>query len=127
MGFTAFGPAMMAETKKNIVKRKGWLKEEEFLNGLALAQFLPGATFVTLTVFIGYRLRHLAGAAASFTGFLLPPFGLMVLLSYFYFRYSGVPLVNVAFRGIQAIVVALVANATLELGKSVIKGWQAAL
>ncbi|MGI9863093.1 chromate transporter, partial [Moorella naiadis] len=50
MGITAFGPAMMAETKKNIVKRKRWLKEEEFLNGLALAQFLPGATFVTLTV-----------------------------------------------------------------------------
>ncbi|MGI9862777.1 hypothetical protein SDD30_15475 [Moorella naiadis] len=37
-----------------------------------------------------------------------------MLLSYFYFRYSGVSLVNVAFRGIQAIVVALVANATLE-------------
>ncbi|MGI9862778.1 chromate transporter [Moorella naiadis] len=53
----------------------GDLKEEEFLNGLALAQFLPGATLVTLTVFIGYRLRHLAGAAASFIGFCCLPSG----------------------------------------------------
>lgn len=124
MGLTAFGPAMMSEAKKNIVKRKGWLTEQEFLNGLALAQFLPGATFVTLTVFMGYRIRHLAGALASFVGFLLPPFGLMVGLSYLYFRYNGVPLVDSAFTGLEALVVALIANAVLDIGKSVIKDWK---
>lgn len=124
LGLTAFGPAMMAEAKKNIVKRKGWITEQEFLNGLALAQFLPGATFVTLTVFMGYRIRRLAGALASFIAFLLPPFGLMVILSYLYFRYSGVPLVDSAFTGLEAIVVALVANAVLDIGKSVIKDWK---
>ena len=106
------------------MKRKGWLTEQEFLNGLALAQFLPGATFVTLTVFMGFRLRRLAGALASFVGFLLPPFGLMVILSYLYFRYSGVPLVDSAFTGIEAVVVALIANAVLDIGKSVIKDWK---
>lgn len=100
MGLTAFGPAMMAEAKKNIVKRKKWLTEQEFLNGLALAQFIPGATFVTLTVFMGYRIRRLAGAFVSFVGFLLPPFWLMIILSYLYFRYSGLPLVNSAFKGL---------------------------
>jgi len=127
MGLTAFGPAMMAEAKKNIVKRKGWLKEQEFLNGLALAQFLPGATFVTLTIFMGYHIRRLAGAVVSFTGFLLPPAGLMLLLSYLYFRYSGLPLVQTAFRGVEAIVVALIANVIFDLGRSVIKDWQTAL
>lgn len=124
MGLTAFGPAMMAEAKKNIVKRKKWLSEQEFLNGLALAQFLPGATFVTLTVFMGYRIRRLGGAFASFVGFLLPPFWLMVILSYLYFRYSGVPMVENAFKGLEAIVVALIANAVLDIGKSVLKGWK---
>ena len=127
MGMTAFGPAMASEAKKNIVKRKQWLKEQEFLNGLALAQFIPGATFVTLTVFMGYRIRRLAGAAMSFTGFLLPPTALMVLLSYLYFRYSELPLVAMAFRGVEAIVVALIANVVFDLGRSAIKGWQAAL
>jgi len=127
MGVTAFGPAMMAEAKKNIVKGKGWLKEQEFLNGLALAQFLPGATFVTLTVFMGYRMRRLVGAAAAFTGFLLPPVGLMIVLSALYFRYSNLSPVKTAFQGVEALVVALIANAVLVLGQSVIKGWRTAL
>jgi chromate transporter len=125
MGLTAFGPAMMAEAKKNIVKRKKWLGEQEFLNGLALAQFLPGATFVTLTVFMGYHIRRLAGAFASFLGFLLPPTTLMIILSYLYFRYSGVSLVNSAFTGLDAVVVALIANAIMDIGKSVLKDWKA--
>lgn len=76
MGFTAFGPAMMAETKKNIVKKKKWITEEEFLNGLALGQLIPGATFVSLSVYIGYRLRGITGAVTSFLRFLLPPFAI---------------------------------------------------
>ncbi|AFM39632.1 chromate transporter, chromate ion transporter family [Desulfosporosinus acidiphilus SJ4] len=124
MGLTAFGPTMAAEAKKNIVKRKQWLNEQEFLNGLALAQFIPGATFVTLTIFMGYRLRRLAGAVASFTGFLLPPTALMILLSYLYFSYSNLPLVAIAFRGLEAIVVALIVNAIVDLGRSAIKDWQ---
>jgi chromate transporter len=127
MGMTAFGPAMAAEAKKNIVKRKHWLNEQEFLNGLALAQFIPGATFVTLTIFMGYRMRRLAGAVASFTGFILPPTALMILLSYLYFTYSNLALVATAFRGLNAIVVALIANAILDLGRSAIKDWQTLL
>ena len=119
MGLTAFGPAMMSEAK-NVVKGKKWLKEQEFLNRLALAQFLPGATFVTLTIFMGYRIRRLAGAAVTFAGFP-PPARLMILLSYLYFRYSGLPLVETAFRGVEAVVVALIANVVLDLGRSAIK------
>lgn len=120
MGFTAFGPAMMAETKKNIVKKKRWISEGEFLNGLALGQLIPGATFVSLTVYIGYKLRGIAGAATSFLGFLLPPTAIMVLLSYLYFAFGELPLVQALFKGVVAIVVALVANAVLEVGKSAI-------
>lgn len=66
MGLTAFGPAMIPEAKKIIVKRKEWISEQDFWNGLALAQFLPGASGVTLIVYMGYRIRRLEGALASF-------------------------------------------------------------
>ena len=127
MGFTAFGPAMMAETKKHIVKRKKWISEDEFLNGLALGQLIPGATFVSLTVYIGYKLRGVAGAVASFLGFLLPPFAIMVLLSYLYFEFGELPLLKTLLRGVVAIVVALVANAVIEVGKSGIKDYRGAI
>jgi chromate transporter len=127
IGLTAFGPAMAAETKKNIIKKRKWIREEEFLNGLALAQLLPGATFASLTVYIGYRLRGVAGAMISLLGLLLPSFFFMVLLSYLYFRYGQVPLISILFKGIVAIVVGLVANATWEIGTSAIKDLKGAV
>ncbi len=127
IGFTAFGPSMVVESKKQVVRRKGWLQEQEVLNGLALAQFLPGATYATFAVFLGYRIRKLQGAIVSFLGFILPPFTMMLVLAYLYFRYSDIPLVLTLLRGLQAIVVALITNAVWDLAKLVLKGWEAFL
>ncbi|KHO63171.1 chromate transporter [Thermoanaerobacter sp. YS13] len=119
MGFTAFGPAMMVEAKKNIVKKFNWLNEREFLEGLALAQLIPGATFVSLTIYIGYKLKGLRGAIASFFGFILPPFFIMLVLSWIYFKYQTLTFVSIIFKGVGAIVVALILNAVLDLAKTV--------
>jgi chromate transporter len=121
IGLTGFGPSIVAETKKNIVKRKKWVSEEELMNGLALGQLLPGATFCSLTVYIGYKIRGVAGAITSFVGFLLPPFFVMTLLSFLYFQYGEISVVKTLLTGVVAIVVGLVANAVVEVGKSAIK------
>ncbi|MGJ7044883.1 chromate efflux transporter [Thermoanaerobacterium thermosulfurigenes] len=118
MGFIAFGPAMMVEAKKNIVKKSNWLSEREFLEGLALAQLIPGATFVSLTIYIGYKLKGLLGAIASFIGFILPPFFIMVILSWVYFKYQTLTFVSIIFKGLGAIVVALILNAVFDLAKT---------
>lgn len=118
MGFTAFGPAMMMETKKNIVKRLKWINEKEFLEALALAQLVPGATFVSLTIYIGYKLKGLLGAGVSFIGFILAPSFIMVVLSWLYFKYENISFVNVLFKGLGAVVVALILNAVWDLVKT---------
>ena len=120
IGFIAFGPAMMMEAKKNIVKKLNWIDEKEFLDGLALAQLLPGATFVSLTIYIGYKLKGLLGAVASFIGFILPPFLIMVLLSWLYFKYQSITFVNVLFKGMGAVVVAIILNAVWDVAKIII-------
>lgn len=117
MGFTAFGPVMMMETKKNIVRKLKWISEKEFLEGLALAQLIPGATFVSLTIYIGYKLKGLLGALASFIGFILAPFSIMVVLSWLYFKYENIVFVNILFKGLGAVVVALILNAVWDLAK----------
>ncbi len=127
IGLTGFGPALAAETKKHLVKGRHWITEEDFVNGLALAQLLPGATFVSLTVYIGYRLRGIAGALTSFFGFLVPPFSVMVLLSYIYFAYGSLPQVGVFFKGMAVIVAGLVAHAVIEIGKSAVTDWRGLL
>lgn len=120
IGFVGFGPTLAAETKKRLVKELKWISEEEFVNGLALAQILPGATFTSLTVYIGYRLRGIAGAVTAFVALLLPPFVSMVLLSYIYVTYGSVREISILFKGIGTVVVGLIAHSIMEIGKSVV-------
>jgi chromate transporter len=120
IGLTGFGPALAVETKKHLVKKLHWISEEDFINGLALAQLLPGATWVSLTVYVGYKIRGIAGALTCFFAFLLPPFGIMLLLSYTYFTYGAVPDINILFKGMAVVVAGLIAHAVVEIGTSAI-------
>lgn len=118
IGLTAFGPSMITEIKKDIVKKLKWINEKELLEGLALAQLLPGATFVSLSIYIGYKLKGLLGALASFIGFIFAPFFIMLMLSLLYFKYENMAFVNVLFKGLGAVVTALILNATWDLAKT---------
>jgi len=118
IGITGFGPAMITEVKKDIVKKLKWINEQELLEGLALSQLIPGATFVSLTIYIGYKLKGLLGATVSFLGFILPSFSIVVALSWIYFRYQSIDFVNVLFKGLGVVVVALIFNTVWDLAKT---------
>jgi chromate transporter len=124
-GATAYGgPAMMAPLRALSVGKQQWLTEQEFKEGMALCQVIPGATMVQMAAYVGFRLRGLPGALMAATGFILPAFLLMAGLSAAYFRFGDLPLVRALFRGLAAIVVAIVLNASLSLGRTAIQGWQ---
>ncbi|HEY5909208.1 MAG TPA: chromate efflux transporter [Verrucomicrobiae bacterium] len=125
LGATAFGgPAMVAYIRELAVDRKGWLSARTFDDGVALCQAVPGATAMQTAAYVGLRVRGVAGAAAGFVGFGLPAFVLMVGLSAIYARTHNLPAVVSAFSGLQAIVVAVVANAALAFGRTTLKKWQ---
>ncbi len=121
------GPAIIGLMRQLFVDKLGWVSEEEFFTGLSLCQILPGANAVSLIEFIGYTMRGSLGALLAPIFFLAPAFLLMTGLSAVYFAYGQVPLAKALFIGLDAAVVALLANALLILGKPVIKNWQAAL
>jgi chromate transporter len=128
LGATAFGgPSMVVYIRKLAVERRGWLGGKEFSEGVAFCQMIPGATAMQTAAYVGLRKRGIAGAAAAFTGFGLPAFSLMLLFAVLYARTGALPPVVAAFSGLQAIVVALVANAALAFGKSTLKQWKHAL
>ncbi len=119
---------MVAYIRKMAVEDRKWLDEETFRAGVALCQTIPGATAMQTAAYVGFRARGVAGAAVSFIGFGLPAFILMVGLSAFYARSYTLPPVVAIFNGLQVIVVALVANATVSFGKSSLKEfWDAAI
>ncbi len=128
LGTTAFGgPAMVAYIRKMAVEKKGWIGEQSARDGVALCQTIPGATAMQMSAYVGLRARGVAGAAASFIGFGLPAFLFMMILSALYARTHTLPAVISIFNGLQAIVVALVANATLSFGRTSIKNWKNAI
>ncbi|NLH50277.1 MAG: chromate efflux transporter [Myxococcales bacterium] len=128
LGATAFGgPAMIAYIQKLAVTKKGWLTPEDFKNGVALCQTIPGATAMQCAAYVGWRTRGLLGAIAAFTGFGLPAFLVMVGLAIVYRRAAGLPDSAAALTGLRVIVVTLVANATWTFGRSWVKDWREAL
>ncbi len=85
LGLTAFGgPAMIAYIKELSVKKNKWLDEERFKDGVVLCQSIPGATAMQMAGYVGLRIKGIRGALASYVGFGLPAFVLMLLFSILY-------------------------------------------
>ena len=128
LGTTAYGgPAMISQIRETAVKRYGWVKEEEFMRGVALCQLIPGATMVQIVTYVGYRVRGIWGALTAAVAFVLPAFIALLFLSAVYFRYHSLWLIQALFKGLGAIVVAIILNACITFGRSVLKDWKVVL
>ena len=128
LGATAYGgPAIAGQMKKAVVKDWELLKELEFMQGLALCQMTPGATFVMLSTYIGYRLRGIWGAFTCAVAFVIPAFILLVILSALYFKVGNLWFIQSLFKGLGAVVVAIILNALINFGKPILKDWKVVL
>ena len=115
---------MVAYIRRMAVEKKRWLGGEAFNDGVALCQMIPGATAMQTAAYVGLKTRGVVGAGASFIGFGLPAFLLMMTFAALYTRTHNLPVVVSVFSGLQAIIVAIIANATLSFGKTTLKGWK---
>jgi chromate transporter len=115
---------MVAYIKEMSVGHKKWLDEESFKDGVVLCQSIPGATAMQTAAYVGMRAREVPGALLSFVSFGMPAFILMLVLSSLYARYHAAPRMISLFNGLQAVVVAIVANATFLFGKTTFKDYK---
>jgi chromate transporter len=125
LGLTAFGgPAMLAHIKQMSVKHNRWLDEETFKDGIVLCQSIPGATAMQIVAYIGLKVRGVRGALASYIGFGLPAFVLMLFLSVAYTASRSLHHVAALMSGLQVIVVAIVAHATYAFGRELRRSYK---
>ena len=96
-------PIIQAE----VITRKGWIKEQEFLDLLTLAQSAPGPISLNTAVFVGYKMYGYRGALSSLAGVVLPSFSILLLVAMFFSQIRHNPIIDAAFRGMQPIVVAI--------------------
>jgi chromate transporter len=98
--------------RRVIIQEKRWITDEEYLEGLALGQILPGPNVYNLSVMIGYRFAGVRGAFAAIAGLLGAPLAVLIVLGLLYQRYSAVPLLERALTGMTAVAAGLLlANA----------------
>ena len=128
LGATAYGgPAMIAQIKEAAVNRYAWVKEGEFMRGVALCQLIPGATMIQIVTYVGYRVRGILGALTVAVAFVLPAFIALLVLSAIYFKFHSLWFIQALFKGLGAIVVAILLNACITFGKSILKDWKVIL
>ncbi len=125
LGSVSFGgAAIVAYVRKMVVEEKKWLPEKTFFSGMTLCQIIPGAIVMQLSAYVGLKTRGIPGAMVSFIGYGFPAFLFMIVLSILYKINHDLPAVISGFKGLQIIVIAIIASATLSIGKSYLKNWK---
>jgi len=93
--------------RRVLIQEKRWITDEEYLEGLAIGQILPGPNVYNLTVMLGYRFGGLRGAFAATAGLVGAPLAFMVALGLLYQRYADVPILERALTGMTAVAAGL--------------------
>ncbi|MEM7711854.1 MAG: chromate efflux transporter, partial [Pseudomonadota bacterium] len=124
IGLLSFGgpAAQIAVMHRELVDRTGWLPERTFLRGLGFCTLLPGPEAMQLATFTGWRLRGTAGGLLAGLLFVLPGAFVVMALAALYLSYGRLPLVEAAFLGIKAAVLAVVAQALWKLRTKALRG-----
>jgi chromate transporter len=129
LGLTAFGgpAAHIALMRQEFVERRGWLTEAEFLDLLGASHLIPGPSSTEMAIHIGWRRAGGFGLVLAGTCFFLPAALMVCAFAWAYVRFGRLPQVAGALHGVEAVIVAVVAQALWALGRTAWKSRPLAL
>lgn len=124
LGFTAFGgpAAHIAMMREEVVRRRHWVSEERFVDLIGITNLIPGPSSTELAIYLGYLRAGWAGLLVAGVCFICPAMLIVLALAWAYVTYGALPQLTWLFYGIQPVVVAIIAQAIWNLGRTVFKG-----
>jgi chromate transporter len=124
LGFISFGgpTGQIAIMHTELVERKKWIGEEQFMHALNFCMLLPGPEATQLATYCGWRLHGTRGGLAAGVLFVLPSAVLLWALSWMYVAYGNVAWVAAIFHGLKPAVTAIVVAALIRIGQRALKG-----
>lgn len=123
LGTTAFGGpvAHIAMMEDEVVRRRGWLTRERFLDYLGATNLIPGPNSTELAIHVGFARARWAGLLVAGTCFIVPAAIIVATLAWMYVRYGSLPQASAVLYGIKPVVIAVVLQALHGLARSAIK------
>ncbi|NLJ79310.1 MAG: chromate transporter [Tissierellia bacterium] len=112
------GYAMLPIIQEEVVDRKNWVNEDDFLDAIAISQGSPGPIAVNISIYIGYKLEGIKGAIICTLGTVLPSFLIIFIIAVAFFQYRTHTIIERVFLGVRPAVVALIASAVYKLAKA---------
>ncbi|MBI3818258.1 MAG: chromate transporter [Planctomycetes bacterium] len=116
------GPiALTGAMQRDLVESRAWITKQQFADGLALAQLMPGPLAAQLAMYLGWVRGRVLGATIVGFAFILPSFLIVLGLSWLYLRFGGLPWLQHAFYGVGAAVIAMIARSAWKLTNLTLK------
>ena len=112
------GWAMIPLIEREVVDKQNWIKREDFVDALAIAQSLPGVLAVNISILIGNKLRGLKGCLMATLGTILPSFLIILAIAIWIVQTYDNPVVERIFKGIRPAVVALIVSPVFSTAKT---------
>lgn len=124
LGFVAFGgpAAHVAMLEDDLVQKRKWLSEEEFLDYMGATNLIPGPNSTEMTMHLGYHRGGPLGLFVAGMSFIFPAVLLTLIVAIFFEEYSKIAWVVPIVNGIKAAVISFIVGAIIKLGKKAIKG-----
>src|SRR5947207_11515245 len=126
LGATGFGGpvALVGYMHRDLIERRRWIGEEDYKEGLALAQLAPGPLAAQLAIYLGFVDYRVFGATLVGIAFVLPSFLMVVALGWAYTLYGGLPWMQAVFYGVAASVIGIIAFSAYKLTtKTISRDW----
>lgn len=130
LGFISFGgPAgQIAIMHRELVERQKWISEEKFSHALNFCMLLPGPEAQQLATYNGWLLHGTRGGIVAGSLFVIPSIFILLAISYVYAKFGQIAEISAVLDGIKAVVVAIVVEAVLKIGKKAFKSnWHIAI
>lgn len=117
LGTIGFGGpvALVGYMYRDLVEARRWIAEDDYKEGLTLAQLMPGPLAAQLAMYLGYVHHRILGATIAGIAFVLPSFLMVVAIGWAYVRYGGLPWMQATFYGVGAAVIGIIAISAYKL------------
>jgi chromate transporter len=123
LGFVNIGGpvAQITMMYNHMVEQRRWLSEDRFVKIMAFCHMLPGPEALQLAIYVGYLKRRVLGGVLAGLTFIIPGAVLMIVLSWLYVKYGGLPQVNYVLYVLKPAVLGIIAAGILKLGRASIR------